>query len=99
MGMMGVSLGVAAALGHVNPSAELATQMAAVMAVGGVAGLYKGQSVDLQEGFFHMSQKCSLKRSHNFNRESLSRNDTFCKFDCNYLIAACRIKLFLLGYE
>ena len=46
--MMGVSLGVAAALGHVNPSAELAAQMAGVMALGGAAGLYKGQSVDLQ---------------------------------------------------
>ena len=67
MGMMGVSLGVAAALGHVNPSAELATQMAAVMAVDGAAGLYKGQSVDLQERIFAYTSKMFFKEVTLFN--------------------------------
>lgn len=49
MGIMGVSLGVTATLGHINPSAELLAQMAGVMAVGGAAGLYKGSKVDLQD--------------------------------------------------
>lgn len=48
LGMMGVSLGVAATVGHLNPSPELLSQMALVMGVGGVAGLMKGKSVDLQ---------------------------------------------------
>jgi len=49
MGMMGVSLGVTATLGHCNPSPELLTQMAGVMAVGGAMGLAKGGKVDLQD--------------------------------------------------
>merc|ERR1712130_425638 len=49
MGMMGVSLGVSATLGHMNPSPELLTQMAGVMAVGGAMGLAKGGKVDLQD--------------------------------------------------
>jgi len=49
MGMMGVSLGVSATLGHINPSPELLTQMAGAMAIGGSMGLYKGAKVDLQD--------------------------------------------------
>ena len=45
MGMMGVSLGVTATLGHINPSPELMTQIALVMGVGGAAGLAKGAKV------------------------------------------------------
>jgi hypothetical protein len=47
MGIMGVSLGVTATLGHINPSAELLAQMAGVMAVGGAAGLYKGTGIEI----------------------------------------------------
>jgi len=45
MGMMGVSLGVTATIGHVNPSAELLTQMGIIMGIGGAAGLAKGGQV------------------------------------------------------
>lgn len=45
MGMMGVSLGVTATLGHLNPSPELMTQIAVAMGIGGAAGVYKGGKV------------------------------------------------------
>ena len=48
MGMMGVSLGVTATLGHIHPTPELAAQMAAAIGLGGVLGLAKGARVDLQ---------------------------------------------------